>query len=149
VGGAFDCPVLVHEADRQWIVDPDDCIETWKGDTRELLPGITLHRLGGHFPGNAALYWADRRILLPGDTMLVTWDRRHVAFMWSYPNYVPLPATEVTRLGRRLEALDVDAIYSAFWGRGDIERDAKAAVRRSIDRHIRGPDVAMDYQAEV
>ena len=139
---------LVHDADRQWITDPDPCVETWTGDRRELLPGLTLHRIGGHFPGNTVLHWTARRILLPGDTMLVTWDRKHVSFMWSYPNYVPLPAAEVTRIGGRLDALDFDTIHSAFWGRGDIVGDAKAAIARSIRRHIDGPDVVMDVPGD-
>jgi glyoxylase-like metal-dependent hydrolase (beta-lactamase superfamily II) len=143
-GRTFGCPVLVHEADREWIVDRDDCVEPWRGDQKDLLPGVTLHRLGGHFPGNTVLHWADRRILLSGDTVLVTPDRRHVSFMWSYPNYVPLPAGEVMRIGRRLDALDFDSIYSAFWDRGDIVGDAKAAVARSIRRHTNGPGAPMD-----
>jgi glyoxylase-like metal-dependent hydrolase (beta-lactamase superfamily II) len=147
-GRAFDCPVLVHKADKQWVVEPDACIDFWTGETRDILPGIKLHRLGGHFPGSTILHWADRRTLLAGDTMLVTPDRRHVSFMWSYPNYVPLPAAEVTRLGRRLEALDFDVVYSAFWDRGEIDRDAKAAVERSISRHIQGPKASMDYRED-
>ena len=138
-GRMFDCPVLVHEADRNWVVEPDVCIEFWKGETRDILPGVTLHRLGGHFPGSTVLHWADRRTLLPGDTVLVTRDRRHVAFMWSYPNYVSLPAAEVERLGRRLSALDFNATYSAFWDRGDIDQDDKAAVDRSVSRDIGKP----------
>jgi glyoxylase-like metal-dependent hydrolase (beta-lactamase superfamily II) len=137
-GRAFDCPVFVHEADRDWLVEPDPGIEYWSGETRDVLPGAVLHRLGGHFPGSAVLHLAEPRILLTGDTMLVTPDQRHVSFMWSYPNYVPLAAAEVERIGRRLATLDFDAIYSAFWGRGDIPEDAKAAVDRSIARHIRG-----------
>lgn len=145
-GQAFNCPVLVHVADRQWVRELSPHLEFWKGDERRILPGVTLHRLGGQFPGNSVLHLEDRRTVLPGDTMLVTWDRRHVSFMWSYPNYVPLPAKEVTRIGQRLEALDFDSVYSAFWGRGDIDTDAKPAVRRSVVRHIEGPGVPMDYQ---
>ncbi len=137
-GRTFDCPVVVHEADRQWVTEPDPCIQFWAGETRDILSGVTLHRLGGHFPGSTVLHLPERRTLLTGDTMLVTWDRRHVSFMWSYPNYVPLAATEVERIGRRLATLDYDTIHSAFWGRGDIPENAKAAVDRSIARHIRG-----------
>jgi glyoxylase-like metal-dependent hydrolase (beta-lactamase superfamily II) len=138
-GRAFGCPVLLHDADRQWLVEPDPCIEFWTGETLQVLPGVTLHRLGGHFPGSSVLQWTERRTLLTGDTVLVTPDRMHVTFMWSYPNYVPLPAAEVQRIGQRLDALDFDALYSAFWDRGDIEEDAKAAVQRSVLRHIHGP----------
>lgn len=136
-GRAFGCPVLVHEADRDWVVERDACIEFWQGEAQDVLPGVTLHRLGGHFPGSSVLHWADRRTLLAGDTMLVTQDRRHVAFMWSYPNYVPLPSAEVERIGRRLAELDFDAIHGPFWER-DIDRGARAAVERSIARQLRG-----------
>jgi glyoxylase-like metal-dependent hydrolase (beta-lactamase superfamily II) len=138
-GRTFDCPVLLHEADRQWIVDPDQRIELWTGETRDILPGVTLHRLGGHFPGSNVMHLRDRRTLLAGDTILVTRDRRHVSFMWSYPNDVPLPAVEVERLAQRLKSLEFDAIYSAFWDRGDLDENAKAVVERSVVRHIHGP----------
>ena len=132
-GRTFDCPVFVHQADQQWVVEPDSCIELWTGETKNILPGITLHQLGGHFSGSTVLYWADKRTLLTGDTMLVTSDRQHVAFMWSYPNYIPLSTAEVARIGKRLEALDFDAIYSAFWEL-DIEQGARAVVERSVLR---------------
>jgi len=138
-GDAFGCPVLVHESDRAWVVEPAGCIEFWTGAQRELLPGLTLHCLGGHFPGSCALHWSERRILLPGDTFLVTRDQRHVSFMWSYPNYVPLPADDVRRIADRLAGMDFDAIHSAFWGRGDIHSGAKAAVARSVARYLNGP----------
>lgn len=143
-GRAFGCPVLLHEADRPWVVDADPHLQFWSGEAHEVLPGLKLHRIGGHFPGNTVLHLAERRTLLSGDTVLVTWDRRHVAFMWSYPNYVPLPAAEVERIGARLAALDVDALYSAFWDRGAIESGAQAAIERSVRRHVGGPGVAMD-----
>jgi glyoxylase-like metal-dependent hydrolase (beta-lactamase superfamily II) len=141
-GRMFNCPVLVHSADQQWVVEPDPGIEFWTDETKDILPGVTLHRLGGHFPGSTILHLADRRTLLTGDTMLVTWDCRHVSFMWSYPNYIPLPTAEVARIGKRLEALDFDVIHSAFWELGDIERDARAVVERSVALHIKGPSTA-------
>jgi glyoxylase-like metal-dependent hydrolase (beta-lactamase superfamily II) len=140
-GRMFHCPVLVHEADREWVVDLDPGTKFWNDDSLNLLPGVSLHRMGGHFPGSTVLHLADRRTLLTGDTVLVTRDRQHVSFMWSYPNYVPLPAAEVERIGRRLQALDFDSLHSAFWERGDIEHGAKAAVARSVERHINGPSL--------
>ena len=59
--------------------------------------------------------------------------------MWSYPNYVPLPPVEVERLAARFDALDFDALHSAFWDRADIFSGAKAAIRRSAERCLRGP----------
>ena len=49
---------------------------------------------GGHYTGSTVLYWpqgAERRgVLLTSDSMHVTYDRRYVSFMYSYPNYIPL-----------------------------------------------------------
>jgi glyoxylase-like metal-dependent hydrolase (beta-lactamase superfamily II) len=139
-GQTFECPVFVHDADRQWVADPDSCVEFWMGESKDILTGITIHRLGGHFPGSTVLLWADWRALFPGDTILVAPDGKYVSFMWSYPNNVPLPAAEVERIGRRLQVLDFDSIYSPFWERGEIERNAKEAVDRSIPRQLKGPE---------
>jgi glyoxylase-like metal-dependent hydrolase (beta-lactamase superfamily II) len=139
-GRAFECPVFLHEADKEWAVDPEPCISFWREETKDILPGITIHRLGGHFPGSTVLQWVDRQALFPGDTILVAFDGKHVSFMWSYPNNVPLPAAEVERIGLRLEPLDFDSIYSPFWERGEIVRNAKEAVERSILRQLKGPE---------
>jgi len=139
-GRTFECPVFLHEADKEWVVDPDPCISFWTGETKDILPGITIHRLGGHFPGSTALHWIDRQALFPGDTLLVTFDRKHVSFMWSYPNNVPLPAADVERIGSRLRKLEFASIYSPFWERGEIERNAKEAVEQSVIRQLKGPE---------
>ena len=134
---ALDCPVLLHGADRRWVMRPDPAIRFWEGDTHDLLPGITLHRLGGHFAGGTILHWAEGRGgILTGDIASATPDRQHVSFMWSFPNWVPLPAATVGRIGAVLEALDFDAIYGGWWDRV-IPTGGKAAVRRSVARYIR------------
>ena len=51
----------------------------------------------------------------------------------------PLPAHDVRRIAQRLSEMDFDAIHSAFWDRGDIYTDAKAAIDRSVARHVNGP----------
>ncbi len=136
-GRAFGCPVLIHEADRAWAVRPDPCLEFWPGETRGVLPGVTLHRLGGHFPGGAVLHWdSGKGVLLTGDIASVAPDRRHVSFMWSFPNWVPLPAAEVARMGAVLEGLEFDAVYGAWWDRV-IEADGKVAAARSVARYVR------------
>jgi glyoxylase-like metal-dependent hydrolase (beta-lactamase superfamily II) len=139
-GQTFECPVFVHDADKEWVVDPDPWIGFWSGESKDVLSGITIQRLGGHFPGSSVLHWADRRALFPGDTILVSPDRKHVSFMWSYPNNVPLPAADVERISHRLESLDFDSIYSPFWERGEIDQNAKEAVDRSVLRHLKGPE---------
>jgi hypothetical protein len=40
---------------------PDDAIELWSGEARELCGGLTLLRLGGHFAGGTVLHDAHAR----------------------------------------------------------------------------------------
>lgn len=138
-GQTFGCPVLVHARDREWVPEMHPSITLWDGDNHEVVPGVDLHRLGGHFPGSAVLHWRGRKALFAGDTVLVTADRRHVTFQWSYPNDVPLPADTVRGMAARLAKLDFDALYSPFEARGDIIGDAKEAVARSAARHLDPP----------
>jgi hypothetical protein len=88
-------PIYLHAADRQWVMRPDQAVVFWEGETRTLSEGLTLIRCGGHFDGGTVLHWAGgatgRGALLAGDIIQVVPDRKHVSFMYSYPNYIPLP----------------------------------------------------------
>ena len=98
-------PIHLHADDREWILDPDEAISLWQGETLEILPGVTLIRCGGHFPGASVLHWAGgaggRGIVCSGDTLTVTADRKYLSFMRSYPNLIPLPASAITEDRRR------------------------------------------------
>lgn len=135
---AFGCPILLHAADREHVARLDPAIEFWDGDTRPLLPGMTLIRLGGHFAGGTVLHWAagagGRGALLGGDTVQVVADTRWVSFMRSYPNLIPLPATTVSRMAARIESLAFDRLYGAWWDR-NVASDARGAVLRSAKRY--------------
>ena len=102
--------------------------------------GVTLYRCGGHFEGSTVLHWPagaeGRGVLLSSDTLYVTPDRRHVAFMRSYPNYIPLSAAKVDDILARIEPLAFEHIYGNF-PTLEIVSDAKDAVRRSALRHKR------------
>ena len=127
-------PILLHEADREWIMRPDPAIELWSGDVKELFGGLTLLRLGGHFAGGTVLHDRERRTLLSGDILQVIPDRRFVSFMWSYPNLIPLPGAEVLRIAAALEAYSFDRILGAWWDRL-VPRDGSEVVRRSAERY--------------
>src|SRR6202162_1095588 len=43
-------PIYLHESDREWVQRPDARIAFWRGDTYSLGDGLTLIRVGGHFP---------------------------------------------------------------------------------------------------
>jgi glyoxylase-like metal-dependent hydrolase (beta-lactamase superfamily II) len=103
---AFNCPVHLHAADADWIRRPDPRIRHWHGETLEIAPGLTLLRLGGHFPGGTVLHWADgaegRGAILSGDIVQVAADLNRVSFLWSYPNMMPLSAATVRRIADAL-----------------------------------------------
>ncbi|MQA73093.1 MAG: MBL fold metallo-hydrolase [Solirubrobacterales bacterium] len=136
---AFNAPIHLHAADREWVMRPDPSVEVWDGDARELAPGLTLLRLGGHFAGGTVLHWAagtdGAGALLSGDIVQVVQDRRWVSFMRSYPNLIPLPAARVERIVAALEPYPFERLYGAWFGRV-VADDAKAAVARSAERYL-------------
>ncbi|ARA93574.1 hypothetical protein AWN76_010655 [Rhodothermaceae bacterium RA] len=134
-----DVPVYLHAADRPWVMHPDPVLHFWDGDTLDLPGGLRLVRVGGHFPGSAVLYWprgaAGRGALLTGDSIKVASDRRHVSFMYSFPNHVPLGPVEVRAIVEAVAPLRFDRIYGAWTG-DDVRTGAAAAVRRSAERYL-------------
>ena len=139
-GERFDARILLHAADREHVMRPSARIEFWEGERLEAGDGLELVRLGGHFAGGTVLHWAagggGRGALLSGDIVQVIPDRRHVGFMYSYPNLIPLPVQAVRRIGAALEPLPFETIYGAWWG-AVVRADGKGAVRRSVDRYAR------------
>jgi glyoxylase-like metal-dependent hydrolase (beta-lactamase superfamily II) len=131
-------PIHLHSAHRQWVQRPDPVIHFWEGESLELDEGVTLYRCGGHFEGSTVLLWPDGAdglgVLLSGDTMYVAPDRRHVSFMYSYPNFIPLPASTVDSIVAKVMPLRFDRIYGHFFGL-EIQVDAKSVVQRSAERY--------------
>ncbi len=135
----FHAPILLHEADRQWVMRPSEHITFWSGETYSLWDDITLVRLGGHFPGSTVLHRArvadGKGIVLAGDTITVVPDVEWVSFMYSYPNLIPLPASEVSRISETILHYDFERLYSAWYDR-ILWKDAHNAVKRSAVRYI-------------
>jgi hypothetical protein len=134
-----DVPVYLHEDDREWVMRLDPAIQFWCGDTLALSDELTLVRCGGHFPGGTVLHWRagaeGRGVLLSGDILQVTEDERHVSFMYSYPNLIPLPPWRVERIAAALEPYDFEQIYGAWWGRV-VRSGGKRALQESARRYI-------------
>jgi glyoxylase-like metal-dependent hydrolase (beta-lactamase superfamily II) len=143
----FDCPVYLHAADAQWIMRPDPALRHWDGETLEIVKGVTLLRLGGHFPGGTVLHWADgaqrRGAVLSGDILQVAADLNRVSFLWSYPNMMPLSAATVRRIADTMSAWNFERIYGAFPGR-QVTSGGARAVERSASRYI---ELLKGYQA--
>jgi glyoxylase-like metal-dependent hydrolase (beta-lactamase superfamily II) len=132
----FGCPIHLHAADREWIMNPDPAIELWDGERLELGDGLTLVRCGGHFAGGTVLHVAGEDALLSGDIVQVIPDLGWVGFMYSYPNLIPLPEAAVRGIAAALAPLEFETIYGAWWGR-IVPRNGKAIVERSAERYAR------------
>lgn len=129
----FDCPVWLHADDRAWVMRSDPALRFWSGETRDLGDGLTLIRCGGHFAGGTVLLRGND--LLSGDVVQVIPDRGWVSFMYSFPNHIPLPETEIRSIEAALEPFAFERIYGAWWGTV-IPRDGKRIVRRSAQRYV-------------
>ena len=131
-------PIMLHEADREWVQRPHPAIEYWSGDTLAI-SDATLNRVGGHFAGSTVLHWASGPrpggALFSGDALQVGLDRRHVSFMYSYPNLVPMKTTDVNAIRERLSGRQYEDVYGYTWGR-DIIGGGNAAVDASMDRFL-------------
>jgi glyoxylase-like metal-dependent hydrolase (beta-lactamase superfamily II) len=136
---AFDAPIYLHAADREWVMRPDESITFWEGETRQVGDGLTLIRCGGHFAGGTVLHWVGgaggKGALLSGDILQVVQDQRYVSFMYSYPNLIPLPAATVRYIADAVAPYAFDRIHGAWWGRM-VKDGAHAAVERSAVRYI-------------
>ena len=132
-------PVYLHADDATHVMRTDDVLRYWRGEQREVLPGVNLIRCGGHFAGSAVLHWAagaeGRGVLLTGDSIYVVQDRRYVSFMRSYPNLIPLPARDVQRIVAAVQPYPFDRLYSSWQGR-IVASGAKAVVIHSAERYI-------------
>jgi hypothetical protein len=137
---AFNAPVYIHAADREWVARPDEAVVFWEGDTHSIGAGLTLINAGVHFDGGQVLHWAGgedgRGALFSGDIMTVVPDRRWVSFMYSYPNLIPERPRAIRRALELLEPFGFHAVYGAWWQRV-VHADGVAAVRRSADRYLR------------
>lgn len=133
-------PIYLHEDDRRWVQRPDPCITFWSGETCSLEYGLTLIRVGGHFPGFQVLHSAEaehgRGAVFTGDQPQVCPDRRYVSFMYSYPNFIPLHAASVRRIVSALEPFRFTKLYGA-WRKFVVQGEAKEALRRSAERYLK------------
>lgn len=135
---AFDAPIHLHAADRQWVGRPDPAVHFWDGTHHELTPSLTLLNLGVHFDGGTVLHWrhapGGAGAVFSGDIVQVIPDRNFVAFMYSYPNLIPERPDVVRRAAAILDRYPFETLYGAWWD-AVIDSDAHAVVRRSAARY--------------
>lgn len=134
-----DAPIFVHEADRDSIMRSDGNIRFWSGEQCDVLDGVRLINVGGHFEGACVLHWrggADKRgTLLTADVVSVAMDARYVSFMRSFPNYLPLGRPAIERIVRMLDPVAFARIYGGWW-HSVVAENAKEVIARSAVRYL-------------
>ncbi|UII30703.1 MBL fold metallo-hydrolase [Fulvivirga ulvae] len=135
---AFDCPVYIHRSDQQWIVNHGPNIRLWSGEEEHLWEGIRIINIGGHFPGSSILHVPNLSALgtiFSGDTIHLSPSMRHLSVMYSYPNQIPLPRTEMKRIKKRFENIQFDALYGVY-GYQNLTVGAREVLHESLERYL-------------
>lgn len=114
---------------------------TWPYDEAlRLLPGLTLHHVGGHYEGQAVLHDRHRRILFCGDTFKVDQDtvgnNLAVSTHKAFHKAIPLTPAEAGRYREAIAPLDFDTVCTPFEYAPGVTRDVALAV---LDDQLRGP----------
>ncbi|OHW95114.1 metallo-beta-lactamase family protein [Colletotrichum incanum] len=144
---AFSCKVYVSTEDGQWLTRRGEAHVLWEGQEMEFLDGQFLAvKVAGHFPGSSVLLWKNEKKLFVADSvMVVPSGVYHVdrppgtasfAFMWSYPNMIPLSPEAVHGIWTAVAGLDFEDAHSAFAGR-DARGDAKKRLLESAQLFVR------------
>lgn len=113
----FDCPIYIHEKDKEWVKHPGPRIEYWTGPEKDFGDGIRAVHVGGHFPGSAVLeapFLSAGGALFAGDTLYISPGRKHIAIMYSYPNQILLTREAFAEARERMKGLRFDTMYGAF-----------------------------------
>ncbi|QNL49054.1 MBL fold metallo-hydrolase [Olivibacter sp. SDN3] len=131
-----DAPVYIHAKDEQWLGRIDFNLILWHREQKELWEHVKLVNCGGHFDGASILHYnLNDGLLLVGDVIQVCPDLKSVSFMYSYPNYIPLPKKDILQIAKLLSKLKYASIYGAFGHY--LLTHAAMLTEQSINRYLR------------
>ncbi|KAK3714659.1 hypothetical protein LTR37_007639 [Vermiconidia calcicola] len=139
---AFDCPVYIAAEDEEWICrsDPDARRRLLRENFEDIAPDVCAAKPGGHFPGSLVLSW-DKKLFIADTFVTVPSAYYHInrppgttsyAFMWSIPNMLPLPPSELYKMWQVLKTLDFESTHAAFLGTDIRDSNVKKRVLESM-----------------
>ena len=134
----FNCPVYIHENDREHIVQMSKHIKLWTGEERELWDGIKIILIGGHFAGSSILhvpFLSNQGTILCGDTLFLSPSKKHFSVMRSYPNRMPLPLNEIRRIKKKMEGIPMDTFYG-YIKTQNLETGVRQVFEESMQRYL-------------
>lgn len=101
-------------------------------DQLELAPGYTLHHVGGHYEGQAALHDAPGRRLFCGDMFKIDQDpagrSQSISSHKAFHKNIPLTHSELRRYRNAIAPLDFDAVLTSFEYAPEVSRDVALAA---------------------
>ncbi|GAB7364429.1 hypothetical protein MBLNU230_g4970t1 [Neophaeotheca triangularis] len=146
----FGCPVWLAAEDGEWCSREDSqgsrrWIEEGKG-VQEIVDGVKAIKIGGHFPGSLVMWWQGR-LLIADSFITVPSALYHVnrppgttsyAFMWSIPNMIPLPPSELHKMWQALRPFEFSSTHGAFTSHEVRDEGVKGRVLESMKIQVRG-----------
>jgi hypothetical protein len=85
-------------------------------------------------PKRPGILFEFKEVLLSGDILGVVPDHQWVSFMYSYPNFIPLPTATVEKIITNLNGMKFNRLYDAFHLK--IIEETNACVQESTKRYI-------------
>ena len=134
----FDCPLYIHKKDESHIVTKGPHLQLWTGDELPLWEGMRVLNIGGHFEGSSILhvpFLSPEGSILCGDTLFLSPSKKHFSAVYSSPNRIPLPLTEMKRIKNRLEEISFDGFYG-YIKTQNLENEVKKVLEESLARYV-------------
>lgn len=134
----FNCPIYIHQNDAEYIQVSGPHISLWQGDKLDLWDGISINLIGGHFAGSCILhvpFLSPEGSILCGDTLFLSPNKQHFSAMWSYPNRIPLPLSELQQVRDRVEAIPFDTFYGYHFTQ-NLQEQVREIFSASMDRYF-------------
>jgi len=140
----FKCPVYMSRADSVWAnrtSTPWADLQLLTDQETELLPGVTAVKCGGHFEESLVLHWDS--LLFVADTLLMVRSAQNpdpakkgvasYSFMWSIPNWIPLPPDKIMQIWRAIKPYKFKATFGVFQSANVVE---KPGQRMSLKERV-------------
>lgn len=135
----FDCPIYIHQSDKEFIFNHGPHIQLWGEDRHQLWDNITLHNIGGHFPGSSVMQvpsLSPKGSLFCGDTFFIAPSKRFVAVLYSYPNRIMLSRKEFIKLHEKSEGLKFDTMHCATFDGQSLFGNAHEVFTSSMKNYL-------------
>jgi glyoxylase-like metal-dependent hydrolase (beta-lactamase superfamily II) len=134
----FDCPVYIHQYDKEHVMVKGKHIQFWQGDEMVLWDGMKIILIGGHFAGSSILhvpFLSQKGTIICGDTLFLSPSKKHFSIVYSSPNRMPLPLDEMRRLKKRFDNIPFDAFYG-YIGIQNLTENVKEILDISMNRYF-------------